>query len=96
MDVIDINEIDNSEQNKEINNIKKSINEALKNNLLINNLPDYKLNLFHIITKVSLSKNVVSKKKENEFILNLILMSSKLNKSNKLICLLLLFYLNQN
>ena len=96
MDVVSINEIDNSEQNKELNNVKKSINEDLKNNLLINNLPDYKLNLFHIITKVSSSKNVVSKTKENEFILNLILMSSKLNKSNKLICLLLLFYLNQN
>ena len=88
--------IDSPEQNKEMNNIKNSINEDLKNNLLINNITDYRLNLFYVITKVSAGKNVVSKKKENEFTLNLILMSSKLNKSNKLICLLLLFYLNQN
>ena len=90
------NDIENQEKNKEINNRKPSLNDDLKNNLLINNISEYKLNLFSLITKVCSNKNMSSKKIENEFILNLILMSSKLNKSNKLICLLLLFYLNQN
>ena len=73
---------------------KRTTNEEIKNNLLIN-INEYKLNLYSLINKINSSKKILSKKKENEYILNLLLISSKLNKSNKLISLLLIFYLNK-
>ena len=73
---------------------KRSTNEEIKNNLLIN-INEYKLNLYSLINKINSSKKIFSKRKENEYILNLLLISSKLNKSNKLISLLLIFFLNK-
>ena len=66
-----------------------------KMNLLINNNQENILNIFSILNKVFSEKDNSSLKSENEYYLNLLLMSSKLTKLNKLICLLLLLYLNQ-
>ena len=97
--IINDSSANKDEEQKEIignNNNNFIINEDEKNILLINNNSDYLLNIYFLINRININKNIHSKKSENEFILNLLLMSSKLNKSNKLICLLLLFYLNQD
>ena len=81
----------NNKDNENINeNKRRPANEEL-----INNKSEYNLNLFYLINKVFKYKNDPTQTVENEYILNLLLMSSKLNKSNKLICLLLLFSLIQ-
>ena len=99
MDINNQNNNDKENDEKHVNdikNIKPNFNEELKNILLIKNNSEYKLNLFSLITKVSSSKDISHQRIENEYILNLLLTSSKLNKPNKLLCLLLLFYLNQD
>ena len=84
------------EKNYEYNkSLKRSTTEELKSTLLIDNKSEYNLNLFSLLNKVNSNKNNPSERKENEYILNLLLMSPKLNKQNKLICLLLVFFLNQ-
>ena len=79
----------------EIRSIKNINKKDSKNSLFINDNPDYSLNLYHLIEKIMTYKNEESQRKDNEYNLNLLLMSSKLSKSNKLSCLLLLYYLYQ-
>ena len=73
-------------------NINKKGNKKL---FFINDNPNYNLNLFHLIKKINISKDEVSQQKDNEFIINILLMSSKLSETNKLACLLLLYYLSR-
>ena len=73
--------------------IEKNINDEKSNSFLINDSPNYSLDIYRIIDKINNSIDEPSKQKNNEFILNLLLMSSKLSNSNKLSCLLLLYYL---
>ena len=89
------NSISNQEENINKNFYRRrSTNEEIKNNLLIN-INEYKLNLYSLINKINSSKKIFSKRKENEYILNQLLISSKLNKSTKLLSFLLIFYLNK-
>ena len=73
-------------------NINKKGNKKL---FFINDNPNYNLNLFHLIKKINISKDEASQQKDNEFIINILLMSSKLSETNKLACLLLLYYLSR-
>ena len=73
-------------------NINKKGNKKL---FFINDNPNYNLNLFHLIKKINISKDKASQQKDNEFIINILLMSSKLSETNKLACLLLLYYLSR-
>ena len=73
--------------------IQKNINEQKSNSFLINESSNYSLDIYHIIDKINNSIDEPSKQKNNEFILNILLMSSKLSNQNKLSCLLLLYYL---
>ena len=73
--------------------IQKNINEQKLNTFLINDSSNYSLDIYHIIDKINNSIDEPSKQKNNEFILNILLMSSKLSNQNKLSCLLLLYYL---
>ena len=85
--------MDAYEKNYEYNkNLKRSTTEELKSTLLIDNKSEYNLNLFSLLNKVNSNKKNPSERKENEYILNLLLMSPKLNKQNKLLCLLLVFF----
>ena len=70
----------------------KSINKNTKRILIINDNPNYSLNIFPLIEKIKNSKDDISKQKENEYIINILIMSSKLSEQNKLACLLLLYY----
>jgi len=94
------NEIKGTYNNQQVNeNIRKESiylnqNDPKKNTLFIKDSSGIQLNLYNLINKINLSKADDSQKIENKYILNLLLMSSKLNNSNKLICLLLLFFLN--
>ena len=72
---------------------KKNINEKNSKNFFINDNPNYSLDLYHIIEKINLNIDDPSQQKNNEYILNVLLMSSKLSNSNKIVCLLLLYYL---
>ena len=94
MDENENNKRDNENENENINEINKNIKRPV-NEEIINNNSEYNLNLFYLINKVMIYKNNPEQRVENEHILNLLLMSSKLNKSNKLICLILLFSLVQ-
>lgn len=87
--------INSTEEQFEIIKKHKPIFNEEAMNLLINNNQEYTLNLIDLLSTVYLNKNISSKKSENEYLLNLLLMSSKLDKSNKLVCLSLLLYLNQ-
>jgi ubiquitin C-terminal hydrolase len=88
-------DINSTEEQFEIIKKHKPIFNEEAMNLLINNNQEYTLNLIDLLSTVYLNKNISSKKSENEYLLNLLLMSSKLDKSNKLVCLSLLLYLNQ-
>ena len=88
-------DINSTEEQFEIIEKHKPIFNEETMNLLINNNQEYTLNLIDLLSTVYLNKNISSKKSENEYLLNLLLMSSKLDKSNKLVCLSLLLYLNQ-
>ena len=93
----ELNRINNDHQVNEIirkESIYLNQNEQKKNTLFIKDNSGIQLNLFNLINKINSSKADDSQKIENQCILNLLLMSSKLNNSNKLICLLLLFFLN--
>ena len=70
-------------------------NEQKRNTLFIKDNSGIQLNLYNLIKDINSEIAKDEKKIENKYILNLLLMSSKLNNSNKLICLLLLFFLNQ-
>ena len=89
-----INEINNINNNT-IEETTPTPNGEIKRDILINDNSEYQLNLFYLINIINSNKNDPSKKIENEYILNLLLMSTKLNKSNKVVCLLLLFFINQ-
>jgi len=95
-----VNELNRINNNQQVNeNIRKESiyliqNDQKKNSLFIKDNLGIQLNLYNLINKINSSKADDSQKIENQYILNLLLMSSKLNNSNKLICLLLLFFLN--
>ena len=74
----------------EIRASKKIIN---KNFFIINDNPNYCLKLYHLIEKINTTKDEVSNEKDNIYILNILLISSKLNDTNRLACLLLLYFL---
>ena len=65
------------------------------NDLLINKHNKYSLKIYQLINQINLSLNYKSQISENVYVLNLLLISSKLNKSNKLICYLFLFSIYQ-
>ena len=71
---------------------KKNINKKF---FIINENENYSLKLYPLIEKINNSINDVSQLNDNIFILNILLMSSKLSQVNKLTCLLLLYYLYQ-
>ena len=71
----------------EIRASKKIVN---KNFFIINDNPTYCLKLYHLIEKINTTKDEVSEEKDNIYILNILLISSKLNDTNRLACLLLL------
>ena len=73
--------------------LPKNINDKNSNIFLINDSPNYSLDIYKIIDKIYSGIDEPKQQKNNEFILNILLMSSKLSKSNKLSCLLLLYYL---
>ena len=73
---------------------KKNNNKKNSKNIFnINDNSNYCLNLFQLIKKINKSIDVPSQSKDNEYLLNLLLISPKLNDSNKITCLLLLYYL---
>ena len=76
----------------EIRASKRIIN---KDFFIIKNNPNYSLKLYHLIEKVNSTKDESFEDNNNEYILNLLLMSSKLNDQNRLACLLLLYYLKR-
>ena len=71
---------------------KKNINKKF---FIINENENYSLKLYPLIEKINNSINDASQLNDNIFILNILLMSSKLSQVNKLTCLLLLYYLYQ-
>ena len=92
-------EPDKQEKNEigEEKQIEKDKNgQEEETNLLITNKQDYELNVFNILTMINKNKSDKSKKAENEYLLNLLLNSSKLKKTYKLVCLIFLLFLSQN
>ena len=73
-------------------NMKKLLTKRIQKIYLINYNPNYSLNIYNIIQQIYTSKDVKSQTKDNEYFLNILFMSSKLNDSNKLSCLLLLYF----
>ena len=69
--------INSTEEQFEIIKKHKPIFNEEAMNLLINNNQEYTLNLIDLLSTVYLNKNISSKKSENEYLLNLLLMSSK-------------------
>ena len=53
--------------------IQKNINERKSNSFLINDSSNYSLDIYHIIDKINNSIDEPSKQKNNEFILNILL-----------------------
>ena len=82
----------NQNEIREKKNINKKENKKF---LIINESQNYSLKLYPLIEKIKNSINDISQMKDNEYILNILLMSSKLGEVNKLNCLLLLYYLYQ-
>ena len=75
---------------------EKSINKKnSKDFFIINDNPNYILNLYSLIYRINTTIENLSQQKNIEYTLNILLTSSKLNDQNKLACLLLLFYLYQ-
>lgn len=77
----------NQNEIREKKNINKKENKKF---LIINESQNYSLKLYPLIEKIKNSINDISQMKDNEYILNILLMSSKLGEVNKLNCLLLL------
>ena len=73
-------------------NMKKLLTKRIQKIYLINYNPNYSLNIYNIIQQIYTSKDFKSQTKDNEYFLNILFMSSKLNDWNKLSCLLLLYY----
>ena len=74
----------------EIRASKRIINKKF---FIINDNPKYSLKVYHLIEKINTTKDEASEEKDNKYILNILLMSSQLSDSNRLACLLLLYYL---
>ena len=80
------------DKNSSNNNIKEVNNR--QNNLIINKNTDYCLNYQEILESVYSSQNDFSKCPINEYNLNVLLISSEINRTNKLTSLTLLYNLS--
>ena len=80
------------DKNSSNNNIKEVNNQ--QNNLIINKNKDYCLNYQAILESVYSSQNDFSKCPINEYNLNVLLLSSEINRTNKLTSLTLLYNLS--